>query len=127
VRSGDNRQRVNLVLVFHHGGACSACRALLRALAARAADIKAAEAVVLAIGPDDPEGAGCLSAELGKPIVVLGDAAGAIAGRQGLEVPAMAVTDRFGELWVAWEGAARTACPTRPSTPRQHIRTAGGE
>jgi peroxiredoxin len=86
------RQRHNLVLFFHHGMACAACRTFLQALDSQAPAYRQVEAVV-------------------SDVVLLSDATDKTAGQHGLSVPALIIADRFGDIWAAWEGEARHALP----------------
>jgi len=112
VRSWDYQQRRNLVLLLHHGLGCAACRASLRDLAAEATRMRATEAVLLAIGPDDPEATRQLAADLDRSVLLLSDPSGSVATRQGLTVPAVVVTDRFGEIWASWPGGDEHRLPS---------------
>ncbi len=111
------RQRLNLVLFFHHGSTCLDCRELLRELAASAADYREEEAAVLAIGPDRPPEAKHLADSLACPFPILSDPSGHAIARQGLDVPSVVISDRFGEIWAAWTGDGHEALP-----PSQEIR-----
>jgi hypothetical protein len=102
------RQRHNLVLFFHHGMACAACRTFLQALDSQAPAYRQVEAVVLAIGPQDGEPPLPLNV---SDVVLLSDATDKTAGQHGLSVPALIIADRFGDIWAAWEGEARHALP----------------
>jgi hypothetical protein len=76
------KQRNNLVVFWFHAGDCAACRALLRGLAESVNVYAQAEAVVLGVGS------------------------------QPANVPALLITDRFAEIWAAWDGGALHALPT---------------
>jgi hypothetical protein len=67
VRFRDYRRRRNLVIVFHHGVRCAACRHLLQALATQVTVFQEQQAAVLAIGPDPSDRAQDLAAALGRP------------------------------------------------------------
>jgi peroxiredoxin len=112
VRLWDYRQRSNLVLFFHHGADCPACRSMLQELAAHMATYRAEKATVLAIGPDQPHAALELAAELECPFLLLSDPAERIVAQQGFAVPAVVVADRFGEIWAAWIGEDDHALPS---------------
>lgn len=112
VKVSDYRQRANLVLFFHHGANCPACCTLLRDLVAHAPEYHAADAVLLAIGLDEATGTQRLSEAIGVACICLSDPAGRAAERQGLTVPAVVVTDRYGEIWAAWIGGETHRLPT---------------
>jgi len=105
------RQRTNLVLFFHHGSHCPACHAMLRELAANAAAYREEEALILGIGPDEPTVARRLAATVDCPFPLLSDPANQTVAEQGLDVPAMVVADRFGEIWAAWAGGDEHTLP----------------
>ena len=111
IRFRDYRQRRNLVLFFHHGGACAACRSVLQALARYVPAFLEAQAAVLAIGPDPGDQAHMPAAEPGQTFRLLSDPEGNTAARAGLVVPALVVADRWGEIWSAWEGGEQHALP----------------
>jgi peroxiredoxin len=103
IRSAGYRQRVNVALVLFHDG-CDACRTLLVRLAKDNASFREKNAVALAVGADGSAAAERLALELDHAFPILVDAEGRVAAAQGLTVPAVVVTDRFGEIWAAWEG-----------------------
>ena len=111
VRFRDYRQRRNLVLFFHHGGACAACRSVLLALATYVQVFVEAQAAVLGIGPDQGDQAHLPAAELGQAFLLLSDPGGNTAARAGLAVPALVAADRWGEIWSAWEGGEQHVLP----------------
>ncbi len=111
IRLWDYRQRNNLVLFFHHGAGCPACRNMLQELAAHMATYYAEKAIVLAIGPDQPHEARQFAAELECPFPLLSDPSGRVAAQQGLAVPAVVVADRFNEIWAAWPRADNHVLP----------------
>lgn len=111
VRFRDYRERRNLVIMFHHGVQCAACRHLLQALAAQVAVLHEQQAVVLTIGPDSDDRALKFAAALGQAMLLLIDPVGRTVARAGLRVPALVVADRWGEIWAAWEGGAEHALP----------------
>ncbi len=104
-------QRSNVVLFFHHGIGCPACRGLLRELAAHRNACEQEEAVVLVIGPDQPAENQQLAAQLGHPFPFLSDPAGRISAQQGLNTPALVIADRWGEIWAAWVGGVDHRLP----------------
>src|SRR5690606_12625807 len=75
----------------------------INAIAARYADIKAAGAEVLAVGP---------SALASLPFPSLLDQPGRLAASLGLEVPAVIVADRPGEVWAAWGAGDPASLPS---------------
>lgn len=106
------RQRLNLVLFFHHGSACSDCREMLRELAAHASVYRDEEAAILAIGPDPLAETRRLAASLSSPYPILSDPSSEAVARQGLGVPSLVISDRFGEIWAAWAGDGHEALPS---------------
>jgi peroxiredoxin len=113
VRSSSYRQRQNLLLSFHHGLACPRCRAMLSALAAEAEAYRDMECAVLAIGPDDPARMRAFADEHGAAIRLLSDPDGRVVARQGLTAPALLLTDRWAEVWAAWEAGDAHAFPAQ--------------
>jgi len=111
VHPWEYRQRNNLVLFFHHGADCPTCRSTLQDLAANLPALRAEQAVVLAIGPDQPPAAHHPAAELAVSQRLLCDPAGHTVLQHGLAVPAIVVADRFGEIWAAWQGGDAHALP----------------
>lgn len=111
IRFRDYRQRRNLVVIFHHGRSCAACRRLLQHVAAHHSQFQAQQATVLAIGPDQGARAQELIGELHEAMPVLIDPTGRTAARAGFQVPALLVADRWGEIWAAWEGGATHTLP----------------
>lgn len=104
VSSWSYRQRSNLVLFFHHGASCGTCRSVLQKLARHVDTLRDEEAGILAIGPDQPSEARALAVALTCPFPLLSDPSQRIVAQQGLEPPALVVSDRFGEIWAAWSG-----------------------
>jgi peroxiredoxin len=104
-------QRSNVVLVFHHGVGCAACGALLREVAAHKDAYRQLETEVLAISPDAPADNQQLAAQLGHPFPLLSDPSGDIIAQQGLALPSLIITDRWGEIWAAWVGGADHQLP----------------
>lgn len=102
------RQRHSLILFFHQGVGCPACRTFLQALSAQAPSYREAEAVVLAIGPQPAEPLSIWDVD---GLTLLSDAAGEAARRQGFEPPALVIADRFGDIWAGWEGGERHTMP----------------
>ena len=104
-------QRLNVVLFFHHGANCGHCRDVLHELSANAAAYRDEEAIVLAIGPDHPPLTRQLANAVACPFPLLSDPAGHAIARQNLDVPALLVSDRFGEIWAAWDGGNQHLLP----------------
>lgn len=111
IRFRNYRQRRNLVIFFHHGVTCAACRHILQDFARHIAVFQEQQAAVLAIGPDQSNQAQDLSAELGHAFPLLNDPEGRTVARAGFLVPALVVADRWGEIWAAWEGGEDHALP----------------
>jgi len=111
VRLRDYRQRRNLVLFFHHGPACAACRAVVHMLAVHVPTYRAENAAVLAIDGDHDAAVHAGSSDLPRSFPLLHDAAGAMVTQLGLDVPALVVADQWGELWAAWRGGADHRLP----------------
>jgi peroxiredoxin len=112
IRFRDYRQRRNLVVFFHHGVTCAACRHIVQAFARQVAVFHEQQAAVLAIGPDQADRAQNLAAELGHAFPLLNDPEGRTVARAGFVVPALVVADRWGEIWAAWEGGEGHALPS---------------
>jgi peroxiredoxin len=111
IRFRDYRQRRNLVVFFHHGVTCAACRHIVQALARHVAAFREQQAAVLAIGPDSGDRVQGLFTELGHAFPLLSDPEGHATKRAGFLAPALVVADRWGEIWAAWEGGADHALP----------------
>jgi peroxiredoxin len=110
----DYKQRSNMVLFLHHRAACLACRSFLGRLGEHTASYAEAETVVLGISADGPESLRELARELRLRFSLLSDPAGQIATQENLQVPALVITDRFGEVWAAWLAGDRHAFPSEP-------------
>ena len=106
VRLREYRQRRNLVLFFHHGGACAACRGALQELAGHVREYQGENAIVLAIGPEAED-----QQEVALPFPTLIDREARTAMRHGLAVPALVIADQYGEIWAAWVGGDGHALP----------------
>ncbi len=102
VRLWDYRQRRNVVLFFHHGAGCPRCRAELSRFARHYPAYRERDAEVVAIGPDAPDEQAVLAAALGLTFPLLSDPEADTADRQGVDLPAVLVGDRFEEIWAAW-------------------------
>uniref|UniRef100_A0A7C2NZC0 Redoxin domain-containing protein n=1 Tax=candidate division WOR-3 bacterium TaxID=2052148 RepID=A0A7C2NZC0_UNCW3 len=101
----DFKQRKNLILIFHHGRACSHCRKKLKGLAEAYKEIQAFEAEVLAVSFDNPDEAKVQVEEDKLPFPLLSDQNGATTARftyidksRNMPFPAILITDRFGAL-----------------------------
>jgi len=77
-----------------------------------APEYHAADTVLLAIGLDEATATQRLAEAVGEAWVCLSDPTGQAAERQGLTVPAIVVTDRYGEIWAAWMGGETHRLPT---------------
>jgi len=106
VRTGDFKQRRNLVLVFQPKD-CPGCVALLDALAVSYPAYRELEAQVVVVRRREPPAA--LSERLPFPVAwdEAGDVFEAFAGRdeKGKSRPTVYVTDRFGEVAFIRDGA----------------------
>jgi peroxiredoxin len=112
VRLADYKQRRNVVLVLHHGNTCPSCRAFLVSLGERLASYAEAESVVLGISVDGREATGELTRALRLPFDLLSDPSALVAAREQLDIPALVIADRFGEVWAAWRAGERHAFPS---------------
>jgi len=72
---------------------------------------RAENAAVVAIDGDRDAAVHDGSSDLPRSFPLLHDAAGATVTQLGLEVPALVVTDQWGELWAAWRGGADHQLP----------------
>lgn len=99
------RQR-SLVIFFGHGG-CAQCTALLEDYAIRAETIRdeGAEPVVVLDGVDNSSRAAATA------LTLLVDGEARAVEAQGLHNPALLIADRYGEVYVAWEGGTAHALP----------------
>ena len=105
-------QRSNVVLFFHHGVDCAACRAALQELATHTDAFSQEETTVLAIGPDQLAENQQLADQIGHPFPFLRDSTGQTVAQQELDIPALVIADRWGEIWAAWVGAADHRLPS---------------
>jgi peroxiredoxin len=113
VRLWDYRLRRNPVLFFHHGAACPRCRAELTRFARYYPQYQERDGEVGAIGPDGPEEAAALAADLGLPFPLLSDPEAKVAARQQLAVPAVVVASRVEEIWAAWAPTDELELPSQ--------------
>lgn len=107
-RVWDYKQKKNLVIVFVDAG-CSACERFLEQLAARSAELRAKDAIVLSAFLEAPPAR--LTEALPPEILAGADVTGrgargflgddALSAR-GLERRGVFVTDRYGELVTPW-------------------------
>ena len=105
-------QRSNILLFFHHGFGCDACRAILQELAAQADAYRREETVVLAIGPDQPAETQHVASHLALPFPLLSDPAAQILDQYELGLPSLIIADRWGEIWAAWSGGQEHRMPS---------------
>jgi peroxiredoxin len=97
-------QHSNVVLFFHHGVDCAACRATLQELATLVDTFSQEETVVLAVGPDQLAENQQLADQIGHPFPLLSDSTEQTVAQQELDIPALVIADRWGEIWAAWVG-----------------------
>jgi peroxiredoxin len=95
-------QRYNVVLFFHHGVGCAACRGALQELATHMDAFSQEETAVLAVGPDQLAENKQLADQIGHPFPFLSDPTGQTVIQQGLATPSLVIADRWGEIWAAW-------------------------
>lgn len=100
------RQR-SLVLFFGHGD-CARCAALLRDYANWAASIRGEGAEPVAVLDSAGENTGLVAGQ----VALLVDSEGRAVQAQGLRAPALLIADRYGEIYVAWEGGPTHALPS---------------
>ncbi len=105
------RQRLNLVLFFHHGVRCLACRSMLRVLSERASAFRDDEAAVVSVGAE-AVGMARSGPAVDVAFPLLSDPSGEIAARHGLEIPSIVVSDRYGDIWAAWSAGQAHRFPT---------------
>jgi peroxiredoxin len=117
IRSGDFRQKKNLVIAFLHAG-CPGCASWLKKLSVRAPELAEQEAVALIVFSEMTPAVTDLA--LPRPCIVAADLSGRAqraylghdafgpAGQQRLGV---FVADRYGELFAHWVGADEDALP----------------
>lgn len=96
------RRRQELVVLFHHGTTCADCAAYLQRLAADHAAIRDTGAALIAIGESTP---------VGVPFPALVDAQNATAATQGVLLPALVITDQYGEIYVEYDGGTEHNLP----------------
>jgi peroxiredoxin len=108
----DHKQRHNMLIVLHHGPNCPACCSLLSELSEAVDEFSQAEAVVLAISSDAVEDLGSFAAQFRLRFPLLSDPTGQVARNENLSIPAVVVTDRFGEIWAAWSSDETHALPS---------------
>jgi peroxiredoxin len=105
------QQWLNVVVFFHHGVTCRECRETLRLLAQNAPRCRDEDTIVIGVGPDEPATSNRFLDELERPILLLSDPRGAAARQHGVGAPSLLVADRFGDVWVTWEGGQRHELP----------------
>jgi len=117
LRSGDYRQKKNLVVAFLHAG-CPRCESYLENLAARAAELAEREAVAVVVTAESPPAG--LQERLPAPILVAADMSGrsqrAYLGQEafgpaGQELVGVFVADRYGELYAQWVAREEDGLP----------------
>ena len=97
----------SLVIFFGHEG-CPRCAALLADYAGRAAVVRDEGAEPVAVLNGANESAERSASQL--PVLI--DAGGSAARAQGLQAPALLITDVYGEIYVAWEGGESHDLPS---------------
>jgi peroxiredoxin len=98
----DHKQRHNMVILLHHGPSCRTCRSTLIEFNQSVDTFRQAEAVVLAISSDALAVLRSFASDFGLQFPLLSDPTGQVARNENLTIPAIVVTDRFGEVWAAW-------------------------
>lgn len=96
------RRRRHLVVFFHHGEDCAACRAFLSDVVGNAAQITAEGATIISVGPDAPPLPKLELATNDTALIALVDPTMQAAAAQGVTAPTLMLTDRFGEVYVHW-------------------------
>ena len=69
-------------------------------------------ATAIMLSTDSPQTLRELTSDMRLPFRLLSDAAGQVATREALVVPAVLIADRFGEVWAAWLAGDRHAFPS---------------
>jgi peroxiredoxin len=101
-----------VVILLHHGPGCRACRSTLIELNQSVDTFKQAEAVVLAISSDALPVLRSFASDSGLQFPLLSDPTGQVARNENLTIPAVVVTDRFGEVWAAWSSGDTHTLPS---------------
>jgi len=100
-----------LIVLFHEGAACAPCAELLHGLAADAGRIEAEGAQIVSVsagaGPQDR----ALAEALRPHVLTLFDTEGIASRAQGFGLPALIITDRYGEIFAFWRPDAAQALP----------------
>jgi peroxiredoxin len=106
------RGRQSLIILFHEGAACPECAELLRGLAADAARFEAEGAQMISVssgdGPADRE----LAEAIAPHVITLFDATRRASAAQGFGLPALVITDRYGEIFALWRPDADQPLPS---------------
>lgn len=106
------RGNQSLIILFHEGAACADCAELLRGLAADATRFQAEGAQMLSVsvgdGPADRE----LAEAIAPHVITLFDPQRKASAAQGFDVPSLAITDRYGEIFALWRPDAEQPLPT---------------
>lgn len=115
LQAWDFKQKRNLVIAFLHAD-CQPCADFLARLDARAGDMEALEAVVLAVFPEPPPAAieYSLSARIIAGADVSGRSARAYLGEDAFSLRerlGVFVADRYGELYVRWGASHEEGLP----------------
>ncbi len=106
INLSDYRRRKNLVLFFHHGAACPICQKVLQQLTADPDAYRPDRGLFVSISPDSAESIGPES-----DFIALRDPDNHALQQQGLDNPAVIVTDRYGEIFAVWDGGTDHALP----------------
>jgi peroxiredoxin len=106
------RRQFNLVIFFHHDEIkCAACRLTLDELGDSIDRMEEEKGRVVAVGPTRLVGEQQGRADSDRSILRLIDSDGHAAVEQGVTVPSLLITDRFGEVYAAWQGGSEHQLP----------------
>jgi peroxiredoxin len=106
------RGRNDLIILFHEGAACAPCAGLLRGLAADSGRFSAEGAQLLSVSTGDSPDDRALAEAIAPAVITLFDPTGKAASAQGFGVPALVITDRYGEIFALWRPDEEQALPS---------------
>ncbi|MFN8377713.1 MAG: TlpA disulfide reductase family protein [Anaerolineae bacterium] len=105
------RGRQPLIVLFHAGAACAPCADLLQDLAANAARIEAEGAQIVSVSVGNGVDDRALAEALAPHVLTLFDSEGKASRLQGFNLPALIITDRYGEIFAYWQADTDQALP----------------
>ena len=102
----------SLIILFHEGAACAPCADLLRGIAADAGRFEQEGARILSISRDEGPADRALAESVAPAVLTLFDPDGKANRAQGFGLPALVITDRYGEIFALWRSDEDQTLPT---------------